>query len=73
LISPAKGVKVEHVSAQDFLREEFQGHHTSQARYKFGVVSPQYETRKRDCTFLTLVQFAEMHNNSFCDIQLKWE
>jgi hypothetical protein len=33
---------VKHNSAQNFLREEFQGHHTNQAYYKSGTMSPEY-------------------------------
>jgi hypothetical protein len=38
-----EGVGVEHNSAQNFLREEFQGHHTNEAYYKSGIISPEYE------------------------------
>ena len=37
-----KEMGVEHNSAQNFLREEFQGHGTNQACYKSGIISPGY-------------------------------
>ena len=33
-------VGLNHDGAQNFLREEFQGHHTNQACYKSGIMSP---------------------------------
>jgi len=35
-----KAMRVEHNSAQNSLREEFQGHHPNQAYYKSGIMPP---------------------------------